>query len=115
MRRVRLVTSLAAAASLALGLSWWVLAGRAAPQYDAEIRGAKAAIDKGAAEQARRLLARAAARRPERGEAQYLLGALEQSQGRPDAARAAWLSVPPGSEFAPHAASMLARRALLAD
>ena len=35
--------------------------------------------------------------------------------GRPDAARAAWLAVPPGSPFALHAAMMLARGALVHD
>ena len=53
--------------------------------------------------------------RPEPGEAQYLLGAVEKAMGRPDAARGAWLSVPPGSPFALHAAMMLARGALVHD
>ena len=58
---------------------------------------------------------RAAALRPEPGEAQYLLGAVEKAMGRPDAARAAWLAVPAGSPFALHAAMMLARGALVRD
>ena len=115
MRRLWLGPSLAAAAALALGAVWWGLKARTQRQYQAAILEGKAAADAGAMAKARQALARAAALRPEPGEAQYLLGAVEKAMGRPDAARAAWLAVPPGSPFALHAAMMLARGALVHD
>jgi tetratricopeptide (TPR) repeat protein len=115
MRRLWLGPSLAAAAALALGAVWWGLKARTERQYQAAIQEGKAAADGGAMARARQALARAAALRPEVGEAQYLLGAVEKAMGRPDAARAAWLEVPPGSAFAVHAAMMLARGALVHD
>jgi enediyne biosynthesis protein E4 len=114
-RRVWLVPTLAGTAALAVGAGWWGMEVRAQRQYKAALVEAKVAADAGSLEQARLTLARAAALRPEPGEAQYLLGAVEQAMGRPDAARAAWLAVPAASLFAPHAAAMLARRALAAD
>ena len=112
MRRLWLGPSLAAAAALALGAVWWGLKARTQRQYQAAFLEGKAAAGAGAMAKARRALARAAALRPEPGEAQYLLGAVEKAMGRLDAARAAWLAVPPGSPFALHAAMMLARGAL---
>jgi hypothetical protein len=115
MRRLWLGPSLAAAAALALGAVWWGLKARTNRRYQAAIQEGKAASDAGTMAKARQALQRAAALRPELGEAQYLLGAVEKAMGRPDAARAAWLTVPPGSGFALHAAMMLARAALVAD
>ena len=112
MRRLWLGSSLAAAAVLALGAVWWGLKARNQRQYQAAILEGKAAAGAGAMAKARQALARAAALRPEPGEAQYILGAVEKAMGQPDAARAAWLAVPPGSPFALHAAMMLARAAL---
>jgi enediyne biosynthesis protein E4 len=115
MRRPWLGPALAVAAVLALGAGWWGVKVRAEWQYEAALREGKTAADSGAMAKARQALARAATLRPERGEAQYLLGAVEKAMGRPTAARAAWLTVPPGSPFGLHAAMMLARVALAAD
>src|SRR5215467_8709885 len=93
MRRLWLGRSIAAAAALAVGAGWWGLKVRAERQYEASLQEGKAAADAGALAKARRALARAAELRPERGEAQYLLGAVEKAMDRPDAARAAWLAV----------------------
>ena len=112
MRRLWLGPSLAAAAALLLGAVWWGLKARTQRQYQAAILEGKAAAGAGAMAKARQALARAAALRPEPGEAQYVLGAVEKAMGRPDAARAAWLAVPASSPFALHAALMLARGAL---
>jgi enediyne biosynthesis protein E4 len=114
-RRAWLVPALAGAAVLAGGAGWWGMEVRAERQYQAALVEAKAAAGVGSLPRARLALTRAAALRPKPGEAQYLLGAVEQAMGRPDAARAAWLAVPSGSPFAPHAAMMLARRALATD
>ena len=115
MRRLWLISFLAAAAGLALGAVWWGLKAHTKRQYRAAILEGKAAADAGATAKAWVEFTNAAALRPELGEAQYLLGAVEKAMGRPDAARAAWQAVPPGSEFARHAAMMLARAALVAD
>ena len=96
MRRLWLGPALAAAVALALGAGWWGLKARTERQYEAALQEGKTAADAGALAKARQALARAAAVRPEAGEAQYLLGAVEKAMGRPDAARAAWLAVPPG-------------------
>src|SRR6516225_3073996 len=115
MRRLWLGPCLAAASALALGAVWWGLKARTQRQYQAAILEGRAAADAGSMAKARQALQRAAALRPELGEAHYLLGAVEKAMGRPEAARAAWLAVPPGSPFALHAAMMLARSALVAD
>jgi enediyne biosynthesis protein E4 len=115
MRRLWLGPTLAAATALVLGAVWWGLKARTQRQYLAAIVEGKAAANAGKLAKARQALERAAALRPEVGEAQYLLGAVEKATGRPDAARLAWLAVPPESEFALHAAMMLARGALVHD
>jgi enediyne biosynthesis protein E4 len=114
MRRLWLFSFLAAA-GLVLGAVWWGLKARTNRQYRAAILEGKAAANSGAMSKAWVEFKSAALLRPELGEAQYLLGAVEKAMGRPDAARAAWQAVPPGSEFALHAAMMLARASLVAD
>jgi tetratricopeptide (TPR) repeat protein len=114
-RGVWRVLGLVGATVLAGGAAWWGMQVRAQRQYEAAIVEAKAAAEKRSLAKARVVLTRAAALRPKPGEAQYLLGAVEQAMGRPDAARAAWLAVPAESAFAPHAAMMLARGAVAAD
>ena len=98
-----------------LGAGWWVVKARAERHYEAALQAGKTAAAAGAMAKARQAFMGAAALRPEPGEAQYLLGAVEKAMGRPDAARGAWLSVPPRSLFALHAAMMLARGALVHD
>jgi tetratricopeptide (TPR) repeat protein len=115
MRRLWLRAFLAAVAALMLAAAWMGLKAYTQRQYQVAIREAKVAADAGAMAKARKALQRAAALRPELGEAQYLLGAVEKAMGRPDDARAAWQAVPAGSSFALHAAMMLARAALVAD
>ena len=115
MRRVWLGSAIAAVAALVLGAGWSVLKARTERQYEAALQQGKTAAAAGAMGKARLALLGAAALRPEPGEAQYLLGAVEKAMGRPDAARGAWLSVPSGSPFARHAALMLARGALVHD
>ena len=115
MRRLWLGPSLAAAAALAAGSG---LVGAESPHPAAipgGLPGGEGRRRRGGDGEGSGALARAAALRPEPGEAQYLLGAVEKAMGRPDAARAAWLAVPPGSPFALHAALMLARGALVRD
>ena len=112
MRRFWLGPAFAAAAALVLGSGWWVLKARTERQYEAALQAGKTAAAAGAMRKARQALMGAAALRPGQGEAQYVLGAVEKAMGRPAAARAAWLAVPPGSPFALHAALMLARGAL---
>ncbi len=115
MRRIWLGSAIVAVAALVLGAGWSVLRARTEKQYEAALQEGKTAAAAGAMGKARLALMGAAALRPEPGEAQYLLGAVEKAMGRPDAARGAWLSVPPGSPFAGHAAMMLARGALVHD
>ena len=115
MRRFWLGPAIAGATALVLGAGWWVLKARTQRQYEAALREGKTAAAAGAMGKAQQALTGAAALRPEPGEAQYLLGAVEKAMGRPAAARRAWLSVPPGSPFALHAAMMLARGALVDD
>ena len=111
MRRIWLGSAIVAVAALVLRAGWSVLRARTEKQYEAALQEGKTAAAAGAMGKARLALMGAAALRPEPGEAQYLLGAVEKAMGRPDAARGAWLSVPPGSPFARHAAMMLARGA----
>ena len=107
---------LAPAAVLAIvAVSWagwrWAEA-RSVARYRAGIAEAKEAVLDGSVASARRRLQEVAGRWPGRGEAEFLLGACEQSLGRLDAARDAWERVPAESEFGPNAALMLARLAL---
>ncbi len=115
MRRLWLGLCVAAAAVLALGAVRWGLAARTQRQYQAALSEGKAAAEAGAMAKARKAPSARTALRPEVGEAQYLLGALEKSMGRPDAARAYWQAVPAGSGFTLHAAMMLRCAALVAD
>jgi enediyne biosynthesis protein E4 len=78
-------------------------------RYRASLERAKARIAARLPHEARRLLTEAAARWPGEGEARFLLGACEQALGRPDAAEAAWSSVPTASPFAVHAAMFRGR------
>ena len=114
MRRVLLVVAvLAGVASCAGG--WWGWRSWSARQYREAIEGAKRSASAGAVARARRTLEEAASRWPGRGEAEFLLGAVEQAMGRTEAAKSAWARVPEGSEFGPEAAMMLARVALADD
>jgi thioredoxin-like negative regulator of GroEL len=84
-------------------------------RYQAALERAKATIASGSPAEARRQLAEASARWPGRGEAEFLLGACEQALGRPEAAEAAWSSVPSESPYAGHAAMLRARLHLRSD
>ena len=79
------------------------------------LKAAKAAIAARSPGEARRLLAYASAHWPGQGEVEFLLGACEQSLGRPAAAEEAWSRVPHGSPFAPPAALYRARLVLEHD
>ena len=88
--------------------------GRDAKAAETVLKAAKAALDARSPRVVRPLLARASALLGGAGdgEAEFLLGACEFKLGHPEAAEAAWLRVPAGSRFEPHAAPYRARRLL---
>ncbi|QDV34261.1 FG-GAP-like repeat-containing protein [Tautonia plasticadhaerens] len=114
MRRLLLVVAVLAGVSCCAG-GWWGWRSWSARRYLEAIEGAKREASSGSVARARRTLEEAASRWPGRGEAEFLLGAVEQAMGRTEAAKAAWARVPGGSEFGPEAAMMLARVALAGD
>ena len=84
-------------------------------RLESSLRVAKEAIAARSPGTAWRVLAEASARWPGNGEIELLLGACEQSLGRPAVADLAWSRVPAGSPFAPHAALYRARLVLEHD
>jgi tetratricopeptide (TPR) repeat protein len=114
MRRTLLVLA-ALAGVVACAGGWWAWRSWSDRQYRDAIAAAKQAATAGSLARARRVLEEAGGRWPGRGEAEFLLGAVEQAMGRPGAAKSAWERVPEESEFAPSAAMMIARLALAGD
>jgi tetratricopeptide (TPR) repeat protein len=80
-----------------------------------DLSEAKQAILARSYERARELLTDATRHRPEDPEVNLLLGAFEQSQGRKEAAMAAWSRIPRDSSLAPQVAMLQARLMLSQD
>ncbi|QDV38988.1 FG-GAP-like repeat-containing protein [Tautonia plasticadhaerens] len=112
MRRAVLAPAGVLAIVAASWAGWRWAEARSEARYQAGIAAAKEDVLGGSVASARLKLQDLADRWPGRGEAEFLLGACEQSLGRLDAARDAWARVPADSGFGPNAALMLARLAL---
>jgi len=93
-----------------LSLLAWVFVGHVnAMRHARMVQAAKVALSGHSTLEARRLLAEVTTSWPSDDEAAFLLGACEQSLGRPEAAAVAYARIPASSAFAAHAAMFRAK------